>query len=175
MLVWSFLLLYSLYHLLDWRRWTGRWSWHLWLDDGVNTSRWALWHQVRPPDFVPPIKLQFPPFWCSGGRRSLLRGWLHCGQWRKRTWLADEAQREAVAAGKNVWQLLSSWPCISHHRCCARWEQDMRDELNITVMSHPVWAASQLPSCFWNIAIYSADWSCMIAIIRNVHGWKHSS
>lgn len=147
MLVWSFLLLYSLYHLLDWRRWTGRWSWHLWLDDGVNTSRWALWHQVRPPDFVPPIKLQFPPFWCSGGRRSLLRGWLHCGQWRKRTWLADEAQREAVAAGKNVWQLLSSWPCISHHRCCARWEQDMRDELNITVMSHPVLAASQLPSC----------------------------
>ena len=72
-------------------------------------------------------------FWCfgeasrdsrSGGRRPLLRGRVHCGQWRQRTRLADEAQREAVAAGKNLWQLLSAGPCISNNRRCERWYKE---------------------------------------------------
>lgn len=58
----------------------------------------------------------------SGGGRSVLRGRVHRGQWRQRPWLADEAQREAVAAGKNIRQLLPSRPCLSNHRRGERWE-----------------------------------------------------
>lgn len=115
-------MLYLLYLLPDWRRWTGRWSWHLWLDEEENTSRWASLHHLwQPSDYVSLVKLYFHSSCCSGGRGSLLRGWVHCGQWCYRTRLADEAQREAVAAGKNVWQLLPSRPCISNHRRCERW------------------------------------------------------
>lgn len=81
-----------------------------------------------PLMFDAPLKhlhrLHFHSSCCSGGRCSLLRGRVHCGQWRQRARLADEAQREAVAAGKNVWQLLSSRPCLSNNRRCERWETE---------------------------------------------------
>lgn len=109
----------------NWRRWTGRWKWLSWLDDEANTSRYSLTHYFWSH------QTQFPHRWScisrppsfSGRGSSLLRGWLHSGQWRQRTRLADEAEREAVAAGKNVWHFLPSGTCVGNHGLSERWEE----------------------------------------------------
>lgn len=74
---------------------------------------------ILPADKVSCIFTRVP---LSGGRGPVLRGRVHRRQRRQRTWLADEAQWEAVATGKNLWQFLSFGTCVSHHRLPERWE-----------------------------------------------------
>lgn len=83
---------------------------------GFMSHRWAHSTYVysTPPS---PLSLQ-------GRGCYVLRGRFHRCQRCQRTWLADETQREPVAAGKNLWQLLSSRPCLSDHLRCDGWERE---------------------------------------------------
>lgn len=107
----------------DWRRWTGRWKWPSWLDEEANTSRWST-SLLKPSDIVSHrwTCISRPPSF-PGRSCSLLCGRLYSGQWRQRTRLADEAEWEAVAAGKNVWQFLPYGTCAGNHGLSQRWEE----------------------------------------------------
>lgn len=118
-----------------WRRWTGRWSWRLWSDEEENTSRRVAPRHLWPGGSLLRVGFYFCVYFGgSGGRRPLLRRWFHRGQWRQRPRLADEEEREAVAAGKNLWQLLSPGPCVSDHRRNKRWAPQNHSWISIFVV-----------------------------------------
>lgn len=69
---------------------------------------------------TPDTGLHNEPLFLGGGC-SLTCGRVHGGQWRQRPWLADEAEWEAVAAGKNLWHVLSAGTCPGHYWQCEGW------------------------------------------------------
>lgn len=88
-----------------------------------ETHQGHYWHRNSSPAILPVDKVSYvsPRLPFPGGRSSVLRGRVHRRQRRQRTWLADEAQWEAVAAGKNIRHFLSFGACVGHHGLPERW------------------------------------------------------